>query len=260
MKRFLFVIAAVAACGGKTSPSASSGIVGSGDGWSNAVEDITFAGKGVTITATYYPPDHPSLHGCAIFVHQLASSRAEYQPVLERLRGRGHLLAIDMRGHGASTQGEGGATLDWQQFEAADWALVADDVAAAIAQAIQRGADGRCVLIGASIGSSAVLLEAAHHPDSVRALVLLSPGLAYRGVETAGAARAVAAPVLIVHSQEDGAAGAAGALAAIWKGATPPVPVEVIADPGDAHGVKILAGDPALLDRVTDFIADALAH
>jgi pimeloyl-ACP methyl ester carboxylesterase len=196
------------------------------------------------------------LHGCAIFVHQLSSTRAEYQPLLERLRDRGHLLAIDMRGHGASTEGEGGATLDWQQFETADWELVADDVAAAVVQVIQRGADDRCVLIGSSIGSSAVLLAAARHPDRVRALVLLSPGLAYRGVETLDAARAVKVPVLIVHSQEDGAVDAASALAGVWKNAA--VPVEVIADPGHAHGMAIVTANPAIFDRVFGFLIDQL--
>jgi hypothetical protein len=34
------------------------------------------------------------------------------------------------------------------------------------------------------------------------------------------------------------------------------VPVEVIADPGDAHGMKIVAGDPAILDKVVAFLSE----
>lgn len=222
-------------------------------------EAVTFAGDGVTISATYWPPAAPGNDACAIFVHQLSSTRAEYQPVISRVAGQGHLLALDMRGHGASTAGDGGAKLDWQQFETPDWEKVAGDVGAAAALLAQKGATGPCLLIGSSIGSSAVLLHAGGHPDQVRALVLLSPGLAYRGVKTPDAARANHAPVLIVHSQEGGAADAAGALAGIWADATPPVAVEVIADPGQAHGMKIVAADPAILERVVGFISRELA-
>jgi dienelactone hydrolase len=267
--RIVFVLACLAACGGGKKPAptvpadaSAADASPAADASSDAPpsEDITFAGNEVEIAATYYgPADRLRDQGCAIFVHQLSSTRAEYQPVIDRLRGRGHLLAIDMRGHGRSTKGAGGTTLDWQQFETADWEKVASDIAAATEEMVKRGADHHCVLIGSSIGSSAVLLHAARSPDSTRALVLLSPGLAYRGVKTPDAARAVNVPVLIVHSQEGGAADAAGALAGIWRDATPPVPVEVIEDPGDKHGMKIVAGDPKILERVVAFIGAELA-
>jgi hypothetical protein len=35
---------------------------------------------------------------------------------------------------------------------------------------------------------------------------------------------------------------------------TPPVPVEIIADPGEEHGMKIVGGDPKILERVVAFI------
>lgn len=267
MKRIIFFVIAIAACGGGNKPVATpaeGADVGGGGPMGfippGAGEDLRFAGDGVTLAATYHAPADPAARGCAVFVHQLSSTRAEYQPVIDRLRGQGHLLAIDMRGHGASTEGEAGAKLDWEQFDTAEWEKVAADVAAAQDQLVQRGADDRCVLVGSSIGSSGVLLAAARRPDRARALVLLSPGLAYRGVKTPDAARAVSVPVLIVHSQEGGAADAAGALSGIWNGATPPVPVEVIADPGDAHGMKIVAADPAILGRVVGFIAAELAQ
>lgn len=271
MKRLMFCVIAIvaAACGGPSKPVAmpthvtmSGGPDSSGGAPEKAGgEDVRFAGDGVTLAATYHAPADPAgARGCAVFVHQLSSTRAEYQPVIDRLRGQGHLLAIDMRGHGASIEGEAGARLDWQQFDTAEWEKVAADVAAAQDQLARRGAGDRCVLVGASIGSSGVLLAAARRPDRARALVLLSPGLAYRGVKTPDAARAVGVPVLIVHSQEGGAADAAGALAGIWNDATPPVPVEVIAHPGDAHGMKIVAADPAILERVVEFIAAELAQ
>lgn len=275
MKRALVVVVSLAAaCGGGKRPAATTpGDANVADSAGRAAvpadappgtpapEELTIAGAGgVTLAATYWGPAEPATaHGCAIFVHQLSSTRAEWQPVIDRLRGRGHLLAFDMRGHGASTRGEGGATLEWERFLTGDWELVAEDVARAAEVLAGKGAD-RCVLVGSSIGSSAVLLAAAAHPERTRALVLLSPGLAYRGVKTPDAARASQVPVLIVHSQEAGAADAAGALAGIWRDATPPVPVEIVTDPGDAHGMKIVAPAPAILDRVVDFIAGKLAR
>ncbi len=219
-------------------------------------EEVSIAGAGVTLSATYFAPRDPANPSCAIFVHQLSSTRAEYQPVLDRVHGQGHLLALDMRGHGKSTAGDGGAALDWQAFETADWEQVAVDVIAAADELKRRGASAACVLVGSSIGSSAVLRAAAAHPDRARQLVLLSPGLAYRGVHTPDAARAIKVPALIVHSQESGAADAATALAGILRDGG--VAVEVIADPGDQHGMKIVAGDPAILEQVVAFVSSGL--
>lgn len=219
-------------------------------------EEVSIAAAGVTLSATYYAPRDPANPSCAIFVHQLSSTRAEYQPVIDRVHGQGHLLAIDMRGHGKSTAGPDGTKLDWEQFETADWEQVAVDVIAAADELERRGASDACVLVGASIGSSAVLLAAAAHPDRARRLVLLSPGLAYRGVATPDAARAIKAPTLIVHSQESGAVDAATALAGILRDGG--VAVEVVADPGDKHGMKIVAPSPKILDEVVGFVSSGL--
>jgi len=221
--------------------------------------EITFvAADGATIAGTYWAPPDPLTEACVVFVHQLSSTRAEYAPVIERLRGKAHLLAFDMRGHGASTDGGEAGKLDWQHFGSSDWAQVETDLGTGVEWLGTKGAGSRCVLVGASIGSSAVVRYVGANPDRARALVLLSPGLAYRGLKTPDAARKNTAPVLIVHSQEPGAVDAAGALAGIWRDATPPVAVEVLADPGTAHGMKIVTGDPKVLDAVVGFIDRAL--
>lgn len=220
-------------------------------------EEVSFqADDGVAITGSYYPPANAT-ERCAVLVHQLSSTRAEYRPLIERIAHAMHVVAIDMRGHGASTRGADGATITWKAFETADWEKVEGDVGKAMAFLAGKGAGDACVLVGSSIGSSAVLRYAGAHPDKARALVLLSPGVAYRGVKTPDAARASRAPVLVVHSQENGAADAAGALAGIWRDATPPVAVEIIADPGDAHGMRIVSGDPAILERVATFVLES---
>lgn len=222
-------------------------------------EPLSYAtADGVTIEGTYWPPDGATT-GCAIFVHQLSSTRAEYAPVIARLKGRGHLYALDLRGHGASTRGPAGP-ISWHDFDVPDWAKVADDVVRAADAVRGKGAAADCVWVGASIGSNSVLFASAHAPERTRGLVLLSPGLDYRGLKAPEAAPGNRAPVLLVHSQEPGAADAATALTAIWRAAQPPVPVEEIADPGTAHGMKIVAGDAATLDRVVRFVGELLAR
>jgi dienelactone hydrolase len=220
------------------------------------VEVTVTADDGVRLAGTYYHVGDRAGR-CYIFVHQLSSTRAEWQPIIDRLPEGSHILAFDMRGHGASTQGPDGSTIAWKSFETADWEKVESDIARVMDEmnARRTGTEG-CVVAGSSIGSSAALRYAASHPGDATALLLLSPGLAYRGVTTPDAARASKVPVLIVHSQENGAADAAGALKGIWEDATPPVDVEVISDPGQAHGMKIVAGDPAILERVVAFLAD----
>lgn len=256
MNRFACIFLLAAACGGgqKTAqivhddapapPAAGGG------------EELTFASAGATISATYWAPSDPANQACALFVHQLSSTRAEYQPIIDRLRGQGHLMAIDMRGHGKSTAGDGGATLDWKTFETADWLQVAVDIRAAADELARRGAADACVWTGSSIGSSAVLLAAAANPDRTRALVLLSPGLAYRGVETPDAARAVKVPVRMVLSREAGASDAAGALSRIFEENN--VAVEVHVAMGNDHGMKIVAGDEGILAETVEFIAGGM--
>lgn len=218
-------------------------------------EELTFAAAdGVTIHGSYWAPDRATT-ACVVFAHQLSSTRAEYVPVIARLKGQAHLYAIDLRGHGASTQGPDGVQ-SWKGFTAEDWQRLEVDLTGALDTVRGKGAGEACVVVGASIGSSASLRLAGASPERVAGVVLLSPGLNYRGLATPDAARATRAPVLIVHSQESGAVDAATALANILRDVS--TPVDVFADPGAAHGMKIVAGDPAILDRVIAFIAARL--
>src|SRR5438552_1717881 len=79
---------------------------------------VTFTtDDGVTIGATLHPgatPDAPAV----VLVHQLGSTRAEWDPLVAQLSHPPALtlLAIDMRGHGESTHGPNGTTLDFNQF------------------------------------------------------------------------------------------------------------------------------------------------
>ena len=115
---------------------------------------LTFAAAdGVTIHGSYWAPDRAT-DACVVFAHQLSSTRAEYVPVIARLKGQAHLYAIDLRGHGASTQGPDGPQT-WKAFTDEDWQRLEGDLRGALDAVRGRGAGDRCVLVGASIRARA---------------------------------------------------------------------------------------------------------
>ena len=134
---------------------------------------------GVTLAATYIAgPEGKGGDRCVVMLHQLGSTRAEWKPLVDALRGRYHLLTLDMRGHGDSTKGANNTKLDWHAFSDDDWKNVALDLAAARDFfASMQISSANCVYVGSSIGSSAVLRFAGKYIDAA-GIVLLSPGLA----------------------------------------------------------------------------------
>ncbi len=120
-----------------------------------------------------------------VLAHCWTGGREVWAPVAHRLIARGHRVVLyDQRGHGSSTVGEAGFSIE------------------------RLGTDLRCVLehldvvdavlAGHSMGGMAVQSLVAHHPDVVddraRALVLVSTAAAglSRGPADAGATRLVA--------------------------------------------------------------------
>jgi len=131
-----------------------------------------------------------------VLVHQLGSNRHEWQPLVARLQQRDAIttLAVDLRGHGDSVRGPRDERVSWESFgtDPERWMGAAYDVLAAVTYLRNQGAV-RVVVVGSSIGASAALLAATGtlppsaptllDPPEVNGLALLSPGLAYRGVD-----------------------------------------------------------------------------
>ncbi len=128
-----------------------------------------------------------------VFIHQLSSNRGEWAAFAQQVAGprlrpgiQGTIstLAIDLRGHGESTQGPEGTTR-WQSFgnDRGQWVGLEQDVAAAVDYLRQRAATTKIILVGSSIGSTAAALFAARRGVSVVSIAMLSPGLTYRGID-----------------------------------------------------------------------------
>ena len=119
----------------------------------------------------------------ALLLHMMPSDRKSWTAFAEKLASRGyHVLAIDLRGHGDSVEGPSGK-LDYHSFSNEEHASSIHDVEAGAEFLSTKGADS-LVLAGASIGANLALWHAARNPRGVENLILLSPGLDYKGIAT----------------------------------------------------------------------------
>lgn len=178
-----------------------------------------------------------------VFVHMLGRDGQDWQSLMERLRNAGvSAIAIDLRGHGQSSKA--GTDLSEADFLAmgaevragADW-LRAQGVAAV-----------SCV--GASIGANLCTQFAAADPSVVN-LILLSPGLNYKGIKSGNALIAYGdRPVMIVASEDDRFAfRASGHLEEAAKGQ---VHFEALAEAG--HGTRMLSQSASLEGQITSWL------
>ncbi|MFA5129452.1 MAG: alpha/beta fold hydrolase [Patescibacteria group bacterium] len=148
----------------------------------------------------------PTTVGAAILLHMMPSNKESWDGMQQQLAHRGIAsLAIDLRGHGESTQTVEGAAIDYRAFTDAEHAESIQDAIGAHAWIRARGIeDDRIGTIGASVGANLSLQLLQQNP-TMPCAVLLSPGLDYRGVDAMNAAKYVTPEqsVFIVASAED---------------------------------------------------------
>ena len=175
-----------------------------------------------------------------ILAHQFGSDRSGWAPLTEALHTRGiGTLAIDLRGHGASTQKNGTEVKITSDFAASAKAVGFDQIPSDLGLAAawlrkQHGVDGRRIgLAGASVGAFSVLLaEPRVHPIAV--LSLSPAGNVAFGDRALDEAKAAVlkggAPVLVMAAQDDkGAYDNAEAVKGLPG-------VDVLTSEGKAHG------------------------
>lgn len=185
-----------------------------------------------TIVAVYHPPKR--MGRVAVLVHGAQAGKEEWAPFAQQLRSRGWgTLALDLRGHGESAR----ADRDFRWLDAAGaWPSAAADIEAASAWLKKRGVPAGCqAFVGASIGANLAALAAIKSKPA--ALLLLSPGLNYRGVVLKLPAKV---PLLAAASAQDAyAAQAVRGLPALWARA--------------GHGVQMFS-DPDFQKAAIDWV------
>jgi pimeloyl-ACP methyl ester carboxylesterase len=130
---------------------------------------VTLATRGGAMAVLDFgPADRPV---DIVFSHANGFNGRTYRSILAPLAGSLRILAVDMRGHGASTLPADPATHGgWNAFR--------DDLLALL----DAEADGPVVLAGHSMGGTSSLLAAAHAPERVKALALFDPVIFPLGV------------------------------------------------------------------------------
>lgn len=200
------------------------------------------ASDGLILRATYYSAPVRPAPG-VLLLHQRGADRISWEPLARKLQAAGYaVLAVDQRGHSET----GGAE---------DWALAQGDAIAALEMlaSLPGIAPGQVIVIGASLGANVGLNACATLPGCAAA-VLLSPGLDYRGITTAGAmARLGTRPVLIVAGENDGNNPADS----LTLGGMAVGEHQVLVFAQGGHGTALLDAVPDLADRI---VAWLVAH
>jgi len=207
------------------------------------VETVTIeAADGLMLHATYYGPGGAAPFPGVILLHMLGSNRQVWDEVgfAPLLAGNGYaVLAVDMRGHG-----ETGGNRDWGQ--------AVDDIQRVWDYFTGRSevAAEQTAVVGASIGANMALITGVNEP-AVKGVVLLSPGLDYRGVTTGDKMALYGErPILLVASEEDGyAADSVRTLADLAQGET-----QFQLYNGAGHGTNMFGPQPDLADLILDWL------
>lgn len=218
-------------------------------------ETVTFpAADGVRLAADYYPPNvaKDQRAPIVILLHMYRSDRKSWEPLIAPLHEAGFaILAIDLRGHGESaTTASREAVLkrDPELFK-----KMQEDVRGAYNWLTEQPAldRARLALVGASVGAS-VALQYAAKDRSVDAVVGLSPGLNYMGLDSAGdIAQVTGREILLLATEDERDAPytlqkrGAGVKVQIFKEA-------------QAHGTKMFGTVPQIEIQIVRFLRNAV--
>ncbi len=218
-------------------------------------ERITFVTSDSFVLVGTFIPATKLRSPAVLLLHQLGRDRLTFDPIVGLLREAGFAsLALDFRGHGESTR-VGDKDISWENFSEKDWAGIGVDVATALAGLRkQRGVDPDSIgMIGASIGANAAFVAASSDP-AIKNVVLLSPGLDYRGVKTEPAGPAMAQrPLMIVAAENDSYSfESSKKLSQIVEKSA------FVQEKGDAHGTNMFAANPKLAQQVVEFLSKSI--
>jgi len=168
----------------------------------------------VLIAGTYYSTStsnkNTSAADAIILLHMLGRDRNDWNTFASTLSNNNNgytVLSLDLRGHGQSVNHNGKA-ISFQSFTLDDFNKMVLDVKAAKQFLVtQKGINSNNIaIVGASIGANVALKYAVLDP-SIKAIVLLSPGLDYKGVRTSDAITKFMNPIYIAATGKDSIAG-----------------------------------------------------
>lgn len=214
-------------------------------------KEISYKSGAWKIYGTLYESQSKTPTKAIILLPMLNETRESY-PIsfIESLHNQlpdSIVIAIDMRGHGKSTN-----LGTWEKFDTDAYREMKLDIINARTQYIEPNYPNveKIYVVGASIGSTAAVLAGAQDPY-VSKIAMLSPGMEYKGVDISRAVKDdYVHPLLAVATSGDSYS--AQAVSQI-KSLTPDPQTETRIYPGPAHGTDMFAateGNPEPLSAL----------
>lgn len=169
-----------------------------------------------------------------VLIHGDGRSAADWSNFATKLASQGfHVVALDLRGHGASAQPA--------PLTDADWPKMVADIDAATAYLRTKGAK-EIVLVGADVGGSLALNAAAKDPG-VTSVVMISPTVTAHGVKVSDALTAYGQrPLMLVAASGDTMSAKAATL--LEPKAMGPKSLQILG--GSGSGVQLLNMDAGI--------------
>lgn len=176
-----------------------------------------------------------------VLAHMHNGTVCQWLPYGAELVARGYrVLVFDFAGYGSSPRSD--VPLDRQVAQAVD--------------ALRRDGTSRTVLIGGSMGGTAVLVATPALAPPPVAVVALSPPSTMFSVDATTAAPKIAVPVLYAAGRQE--AGYPDSVRGLYQATTGTPGRKFVLAPTAEHGVDLIdpkVGDPGLRDEVATFLA-----
>jgi dienelactone hydrolase len=239
----IFSLLALSACGRPSQPSKQ-----------NMSERITFQTEdNVTIVGDFVDAKSSKV---VLFLHMMPATKESWRPLADLLAAKGvSSLAIDMRGHGGSTN-QAGQKLDYQTFTDIQHQASAKDVEAALLWLKNKGFTENSIgVVGASFGANLALQTLGYQQD-IHTAVAISPGLDYRGLQPAAFITTYqpSQHILFIASRDD--IESAETTEAFAKRTTATADLILLDNAG--HGTNIFTSSAATLQSTADWISKTL--
>jgi len=193
-----------------------------------------------------------------VLLHGLGSNKEEWEILSRGLAAQGNGVFIyDARGHHESDHLASGETLSYKSWTTAGpgspWSKMSDDLSSAVRLLKERFSlpENRIAVGGASLGANVAMVYAGDHPK-VPALLLVSPGMEYAGVNIQEAwKRYGTRPLMMTASPGDTYAYATVRQLALSRGDSQ---LRLAEGPEAIHGTNMFIKDGNLLKKVLDWM------
>ena len=214
-------------------------------------EDRCLSEDGVSLLVSLLLPAVPEKAPGLILVHGFGTDHHVWDGFAAALQQGGIMTAaVDLRGHGGSRMQEK-TVLHFSALSTDDFRNTVHDIKAAKNCLLEAGADpDNLAVIGEGLGANLALRYALEDPQ-IQAVVMLSPGLDYKGITSLDEIKKLKdCPVLLVACEDD----AYSAMTVSALKAAAPVFAELRTWTGSAQGSEIFAIHPEAIHYITTWL------